>query len=349
MDCLSKEEKEKYFNEINKFYKYDNSIVESMINDKKQLCNYDYTNKIKQINNKDKNNIIFLLRKIKLFLDDYNIEYWIDSGTLLGAVRNGKIIPWDDDIDLAIPKESYEKLYKIILNLKKNKIKNILYYISEKHKIKFSWSIKLLDKSASKSIYKLNYPSMIFAEHTDINLPYKCDLIMYFKEGNKYITNYPPWINVFYYNINDIYPLKKIKFENNYYNCVNNPIPFLNNAYWFWKDIGVASHAHNKDLKNTRNKTIYFKFSNNYINKLSLKNISLKNISLKNISLKKTKYIKKTNNNKYIKKSKINFFNKKITKLTQKQHALKKSIKLKPIKKYMKGGDIKFCETMNLD
>ena len=232
MECLSKEERKTYFNEINKFYKYDNSIIDSMSNDNKQLCNYDYTNKIKQIKNKDKNNIILLLRKIRLFLDDYNIEYWIDGGTLLGAVRNGKIIPWDDDLDLAIPKESYEKLCKIILNLKQDKIKNILYYISEKHKLKFYCNL-----SYFPSIIKLNYPSLIFAAHSNIFSFYKCDLLLYFNNNNNYISNIPNFIEKFYYNINDIYPLKKIKFENNYYNCVNNPIPYLNNGYWFWKDI----------------------------------------------------------------------------------------------------------------
>jgi len=40
----------------------------------------------------------------------YNIDYWLDSGSLIGAVRHGGFIPWDDDIDVCIRKKDRKKL-----------------------------------------------------------------------------------------------------------------------------------------------------------------------------------------------------------------------------------------------
>lgn len=54
-----------------------------------------------------------LLCEFQRVADKYNIKYIANGGTMLGAVRHSGFIPWDDDIDLMMMRDEYDKLCKI--------------------------------------------------------------------------------------------------------------------------------------------------------------------------------------------------------------------------------------------
>ena len=81
-----------------------------------------------------------VLQKLAILFEELNLTYFLAYGTLLGAVRHQGFIPWDDDVDLWVPREDYEKfimyfehnvkeLLPLKLTVRKN-TKNYIYAIA---------------------------------------------------------------------------------------------------------------------------------------------------------------------------------------------------------------------------
>ena len=90
-----------------------NNLDESLLQDTffqpETKCGYYVSGRIKKVWAVE----IDLLKKFAEVCEKYELSYFMDGGTLLGAVRHKGFIPWDDDADVIMPRKDYNKLWSV--------------------------------------------------------------------------------------------------------------------------------------------------------------------------------------------------------------------------------------------
>ena len=74
-----------------------------------------------------------ILEEVADFIEKHNLKYTLNGGTLLGAIRHKGFIPWDDDIDISMPRPDYEKFIQLFLE--ENKNENLILCCPENKKL----------------------------------------------------------------------------------------------------------------------------------------------------------------------------------------------------------------------
>ena len=142
------------------------------------------------------------------FLNQHNLRWFVGGGTCIGTIRHKGLIPWDDDIDIFMPRDDYNEL----LLLQKELDCSDYEIISWKNGHSPSPFAKVIDKNTT--LWELKYQPFVTGVFVDIFPMDLSDddeetLLKQIREYDRYLNLY--WSSISDYSIKDLFSLLRQK------------------------------------------------------------------------------------------------------------------------------------------
>lgn len=190
---------------------------------KESFENIEYSSKLssKDIMNikKGQQKMSDMLKEFDRICRKYNIRYFLIGGSLIGVLAYKGWIPWDGDVDLEVCEHDYPLLEKVI----QKELPNNMWLQNKQVDPKYNH--RILAKLRHLDTCYIDYPYVGKTSHQGLQI----DINIY-KEKNDKIY-FPDNPKVTYLTKEDIYPLKRVPFEDFYVYVMNNSEKYLVNNY----------------------------------------------------------------------------------------------------------------------
>ena len=111
---------------------------------------------------KYKNHLYRILKYFISFCEKNDLTYCCATGTMLGAVRHHDIIPWDDDIDVFMPRKDYEELLTLAQKVEADGFR----VISAKTCSSFATFVKIYNKDTT--LWELESIPFVYGVYIDV-------------------------------------------------------------------------------------------------------------------------------------------------------------------------------------